>query len=191
MIKALTGNLIGLCFAAAAFADEHAFDIDPTHTQATFLADRFGYTSIFGVFAKSGGTVWIDEDHLANSHVDAWVATDSVWTADTERDGFVKGKHWLDAASNPTITFKSTRVELTGASTMKVTGALMAFGQTHPITFLTTMNKIGTDIVTKRRAAGFSLQGEISRKEFGSTTAGGLIGDKVFIRIESLAVARP
>jgi polyisoprenoid-binding protein YceI len=191
MIKALAGTLIGLCIAAAAFADEHAFDIDPTHTQATFLVDRFGFTSIFGVFAKSGGTVWIDEDHLANSHVDAWVTTDSIWSSDAERDGFVKGKHWLDAASNPTITFKSTRVQLTGASTMKVTGDLTAFGQTHPVTFSTTINKIGNDIVTKRRAAGFSLQGEISRKEFGSTTAGGLIGDKVSIRIESLALARP
>ena len=47
--------------------------------------DRFGFTSIFGVFAKSGGTVWIDEDHLANSHVDAWVTSESVWSADIGR----------------------------------------------------------------------------------------------------------
>jgi polyisoprenoid-binding protein YceI len=191
VIKTLAGDLIGLCFAATAFADEHAFDIDPTHTEAAFFVDRFGFTSIFGVFAKSGGTVWIDEGHLANSHVEAWVSTESVWSADSERDGFVKGKHWLDAASNRTLTFKSTRVELTGPNTMKVTGDLTVFGQTHPVTFSATMNKIGNDIVTKRRAAGFSLQAEISRKEFGSATAPGLIGDRVFIRIESLAVARP
>ena len=191
MIKALSGSLVALCLVTTAFANERVFDVDPTHTQATFLVDRFGFTSIFGVFAKSGGKVWIDEDHLANSHVEAWVTTDSVWSADTERDGYVKGKYWLDAVLNPTITFKSTRVEPTGANTMKVTGDLTAFGQTHPVIFSVTMNKIGNDIVTKRRAAGFSLQGEISRKAFGSTTAGGLIGDKVSIRIESLALARP
>jgi polyisoprenoid-binding protein YceI len=190
MTKAIAAA--SLCiFAVPVLAGEHAFDIDSTHTQAIFLVDRFGFTSILGVFAKSGGTVWIDEDHLANSRVDAWVTTESVWSADTERDSYIRGEHWLDAASNPKITFKSTRVEPTGANTMKVTGDLTAFGQTRPVTFLTIMNKIGIDIVTKRRAAGFSLQAEISRREFGSTTAGGLIGDTVSIRIESLAVARP
>jgi polyisoprenoid-binding protein YceI len=190
MIKALAGSLVGFCVTVTAFADEHAFDIDPAHTQATFLVDRFGFTSIFGAFATAGGTIWIDEDQLAKSHVDAWVITDSFWSADSERDGLVKGKHWLDSAANPTITFKSTRVEPTGSNTTKVTGDLTVFGQTHPVTFSTTLNKIGNDIVTKRRAAGFSLQGDISRKEFGNTTASGLIGDKVCIRIESLAIAR-
>jgi polyisoprenoid-binding protein YceI len=50
-------------FALPALAREDAFVIDSTRTQATFLVNRSGFTSILGVFAKSGGTVWIDEDH--------------------------------------------------------------------------------------------------------------------------------
>ena len=178
---------VGLCFAAPAFADEHAYDLDPAHTQATFSVDRFGFTSIFGIFAKAGGTIWIDEDHPEKSHVEAWVTTDSLWSSDAARDGYLRGKQWLDSAANPTLTFKSTHVERTGATTANVTGDLTVFGQTHSVTFATKLNKIGTDIVTGRRAAGFSLEGDISRKDFGSTTAAKLIGDTVHIRIEALA----
>jgi polyisoprenoid-binding protein YceI len=190
MIRALVAGIVGICFAAPALAEEQAYDLDPAHTQATFSVDRFGFTSIFGIFAKSGGMVWIDEGHPKNSRVDAWVTTDSLWSSDAARDGFLRGKEWLDAAANPTLSFKSTRVELTGANTANVTGDLTVFGQTHPVTFATTLNKIGSDIVTGRRAAGFSLKGDISRKDFGNSTAAALIGDKVYIRIEALAESR-
>jgi polyisoprenoid-binding protein YceI len=190
MMRNLIVVVVGLCFVAPAFADENVYDIDQAHTQAVFSVDRFGFDSILGVFAKSGGTVWIDEDHPENSHVDAWVTTDSLWSSDATRDGFVRGKAWLDSAANPTLTFQSTRVERTGANTANVTGDLTVFGQTHPVTFATKLNKIGVDIVTGRPAAGFSLEGEISRKDFGSTTAAALIGDKISIRIEALVEQR-
>jgi polyisoprenoid-binding protein YceI len=190
VIRNLIVAAFGLCFATPVLAQEHAYDIDPPHTQATFSVDRFGFTSIFGIFAKAGGTVWIDEDRPEKSRVDAWVTTDSLWTSDATRDGFVRGKSWLDSVTNPTLTFKSTKVERTGATTANVTGDLTIFGQTHSVVFATKLNKIGTDIVTQRRAAGFSLEGDISRKDFGSTTAATLIGDVVHIRIEALANIR-
>jgi polyisoprenoid-binding protein YceI len=64
------------------------------------------------------------------------------------------------------------------------------FGQTRSVTFATRLNKLGVDIVKQRRAAGFSLTADISRKEFGSQTAQALIGDTVYIRIEALADQR-
>jgi len=131
MMRSLIVAAFGLGLIAPALADEHAYDIDPVHTQATFSVDRFGFTSVFGIFAKSGGTVWIDEDHPENSRVDAWVTTDSLWSSDAARDGFLRGKSWLDSAANPTLTFKSTHVERTGADTANVTGDLTVFGQTH------------------------------------------------------------
>ncbi len=189
-MRYLTGLILALSFAAPAFATEQAYDLDPAHTQTTFSVDRFGFTSIFGVFSRSGGTVWIDEDHPEKSHVDAWVTTDSLWSSDATRDGFVRGKSWLDSVANPTLTFKSTKVERTGTTTANVTGDLTLFGQTHSVVFATKLNKIGTDIATQRRAAGFSLEGDISRKDFGSTTAARLIGDLVHIRIEALSEIR-
>jgi polyisoprenoid-binding protein YceI len=186
MLKTLIAAIIGLAISTPAFAEEHAFDIDPAHTQATFLVDRFGFTSILGMFAKSGGTLWLDEDHPEKARVDAWVQTDSLWSSDDKRDQFVRGKSWLDATANPMLTFKSTRVERTGDNTANVTGDLTIFGQTHSVTFATKLNKIGTDPATGHHAAGFTLTGMISRKDFGSTTAPTLIGDGVSIRIETL-----
>ena len=77
---------MAVCIASPSFADETVYVLDPAHTQATFSVDRFGFTSIFGVFSKSGGTVWLDNDHPEKSHVDAWVTTDSVWSSDAQRD---------------------------------------------------------------------------------------------------------
>jgi polyisoprenoid-binding protein YceI len=185
--------ILGLCgtlLVTQAAADRAVFDIDPAHTQATFLVDRFGFTSIFGVFAKSGGSVWLDESNPENSRVEAWVATDSLWSSDSERDGYVRGKEWLDAKSNPLMTFKSERVVRTGPDTANVIGDLTLFGQTRSVTFATRLNKVGVDIVTQRRAVGFSLTADISRKQFGSMTAQPLIGDTVHIRIEALAERR-
>jgi polyisoprenoid-binding protein YceI len=187
MAARILGFVIGFSCIAPALAEVTAYQLDPAHTQASFVVDRFGFTSIIGIFAQSGGTVWLDEDHLENSRVDAWVTTDSIWTSDATRDGFVRGKSWLDSAANPTLTFKSTKVQRTATNAMNVTGDLTVFGQTHSITFATKLNKIGTDVATRRRAAGFSLEGDISRKDFGSTTAPALIGDTVHIRIEALA----
>jgi polyisoprenoid-binding protein YceI len=189
-LKFLLAGIAAFLLIAPAFAEERAYDIDPAHTQATFLVDRFGFTAIFGIFAKSGGTVWIDEDHPEKCRVAAWVTTDSLWSSDKTRDEFLRGRDWLDSTAHPTLTFKSTRVERTGAGSANVTGDLTVFRQTHPVTFAVRLNKIGPDIVTGRRAAGFSLEGEISRKKFGSTTAPALIGDKVIIRIETLAERR-
>jgi polyisoprenoid-binding protein YceI len=182
--------MFGFWLLSPAWASETVYDLDPAHTQAMFSIDRFGFTSIFGVFAKSGGTVWLDENRPERSRVSAWVTTDSLWSADPERDGYLRGKDWLNSTANPTLTFKSTRVVPTGASAANVTGDLTVFGQTRSVTFLVKLNKIGTDIVTRRRAAGFTLDGAISRKQFGNQTADSLIGDMVQIRIEALAEQR-
>jgi polyisoprenoid-binding protein YceI len=98
---------------------------------------------------------------------------------------------WLGIAANPAMTFKSTRVARTGEATAEVTGDLTIRGITRPATFTARLNKIGKSPASARRSAGFTITGEVNRKDFGITAAPGLIGDKVSIRIETLAEAAP
>jgi polyisoprenoid-binding protein YceI len=176
--------------AAPAFAAEVAYAMDPAHTQTSFTIDRFGFTSILGVFAKSEGTIWLDEAAPDKSHVEATVTVDSLWTSDAARDGHIKSERWLNAAKNPTMTFKSTKVVKTGDTTAKVTGDITIMGVTQPATLDVKLNKIGTAPTGPKKMAGFTITGQISRKAFGSAGAAGVIGDTVNIHIETLAVAQ-
>lgn len=176
--------------AAPAFAVEVAYGLDPAHTETTFTIDRFGFTSVIGVFAKSEGTIWLDEAAPEKSRVEATVTVDSLLTANPTRDEHLKGERWLNAAKNPTMTFKSTKVEKTGDATAKVTGDMTIMGVTQPVVLDVKLNKIGTAPNNQKKQAGFTITGQISRKAFGSAGAAGMIGDAVNIRIETLAVAQ-
>lgn len=193
-MKRLLATLIaGAALAAAAapaFAAEVAYKLDPAHTETTFVVDRFGFTSVIGIFAKSEGTIWLDEAAPEKSRVEATVTVDSLLTADPTRDQHVKGERWLNAAKNPTMTFKSTKVEKTGDMTAKVTGDMTIMGVTQPATLDVKLNKIGTAPNNQKKQAGFTITGTVSRKAFGSASAAGIIGDAVAIRIETLAVAQ-
>ncbi len=193
MKRLLAAMIAGAAISAAAapaFAAEVAYTLDPAHTQTSFTIDRFGFTSILGVFAKSEGTIWLDEAAPDKSRVEATVAVDSLWTSDATRDGHVKGERWLNATKNPTMTFKSTKVVKTGDTTAKVTGDMTIMGVTQPVTLDVKLNKIGTAPTGPKKMAGFTITGQVSRKAFGSASAAGIIGDTVNIHIETLATSQ-
>lgn len=179
-----------LSAVAPAFAAEVAYKLDSAHTETTFAIDRFGFTSVIGIFAKSEGTIWLDEAEPEKSRVEAVVSVDSLFSGDPARDQHLKGERWLNAAANPIMTFKSTKVEKTGETTAKVTGDMTIMGVTQPVTLDVKLNKIGSAPNNQKRQAGFTITGQISRKAFGSAGAAGVIGDAVNLRIETLAVAQ-
>jgi len=190
LLAALIATAAVSAAAAPAFAAEVAYGLDPAHTETTFTIDRFGFTSIIGIFAKSEGTIWLDEAAPEKSRVEATVTVDSLLTANPTRDEHIKGERWLNAAKSPVMTFKSTKVVKTGADTAKVTGDMTIMGVTQPATLDVKLNKIGTAPTGPKKMAGFTITGTISRKAFGSAGAAGVIGDDVKIHIETLAVAQ-
>jgi polyisoprenoid-binding protein YceI len=176
--------------ASPTLAAEVAYKLDPTHTETSFVIDRFGFTSVLGIFGKSEGTIWLDEAAPEKSRVEASVEVGSLQAGNATREEHLTGERWLNAAKNPTMTFKSTKVEKTGADTAKVTGDMTIMGVTQPATLDVKLNKIGTAPNNQKKQAGFTITGTVSRKAFGSAGAAGLIGDTVAIRIETLAVAQ-
>ncbi len=162
------------------------YQLDPAHTQVTFSVDRFGFTTIFGSFGESGGTVSLDMEAPENSSVTAWVDTASVALGNPVRDQHVAGTHWLDAEANPRLTFASSAVEVTGEDTARVTGELTLWGEAREVTLDVHLNRLGTDPATRQQAAGFTITGTIDRSDWGHQTAAALIGQEVAIRIEAL-----
>jgi polyisoprenoid-binding protein YceI len=99
---------------------------------------------------------------------------------------------WLSATAFPKITFRSTKVELTGANTARIRGDLTLRGVTQPMTLDATFNGgyAGHPYDPNARI-GFSLRGSLKRTAFGvsegvpppGSTMG--VGDDVSIEIET------
>lgn len=178
---------VALMFAGAARAEPVTYTIDPAHTQVAFSIDRFGFNHVLGRFDQVAGEVILDEANPANSSVRATIQVASISSGNSTRDEHLRGERWLNAPANATMEFQSTSVRLTGERTAEVTGNLTLMGQTHPVTLNVTLNQLGEAPNNRRRSAGFSATGSLSRAAFGSTSAPNLIGDLVSIQIEVLA----
>jgi polyisoprenoid-binding protein YceI len=175
-----------LATAGAASAEPVTYALDPAHTQVAFSIDRFGFNHVLGRFEDVSGELVLDEANPANSSVRAVIQIGSIDTGNDTRDGHLRGERWLKADQFPTMEFHSTSVRLTGERTAEVTGDLTLLGQTHPVTLNVTLNQIGDSPSDRRRSAGFSATGSLSRAAWGSTGAANLIGDAVAIQIEAL-----
>lgn len=173
--------------ASTASAEPIRYVLDPAHTQIGFTIDRFGFNHVLGRFEEISGEVILDEENPRNSSVRATIQVTGVDSGNDTRDEHLRGERWLNATAFPTIEFRSTSVNITGSNTAEVIGDLTMLGQTHPVTLDVTLNQIGEAPNNRRRTAGFSAAGQLSRSAWGSATAANLIGDQVVFTIEALA----
>ncbi|MEM1091174.1 MAG: YceI family protein [Pseudomonadota bacterium] len=176
---------------ALSCAEPARYSIDSDHTHVRWEVDRFGFARTMGSFTQVKGNIWFGPDDIRASTVDAEIVLASLRSDLLEREEIVRGKHWLKADQYPLISFSSKQVsaDTTNPKKFSVTGAITLAGVTRPLTLAVTLNKVGTDPVTRRPAIGISASGAFNRSDFGIKIALGPIGDEVSFRIESMAVA--
>ena len=196
MLKPVMAGLVPLTLLATqpAAAAPEAYTLDSEHTHIVWRVDRFGFTETVGTFVELEGALHLDETDPASSSVSATIALSGLRSDLPQREEIVRGPYWLNAESHPVIRFESTEVALTPGEDCPtqcahVSGTLSLAGVSGPVTLKVTLNKIGTDPVTKKKAAGFSAAGQFDRSAFGIETALGPIGDTVRFEIEALAIA--
>ncbi len=126
------------------------------------------------------------------------IPTAGIDTQNDRRDTHLKSADFFDAENNPTITFKSTKVEKAGENKFKVTGDLTMHGVTKPTVLDVEFLGSGSHpMIPGGKVAGFSATTKINRKDFGITwnktldTGGTLLSDDVDIRIDVEAVQKP
>lgn len=170
-----------------------AWEIDPTHSQAMFSVRHAMVATVRGQFKVLSGHLHIDEQNPANSWVDAQVDAASIDTRDERRDGHLRSPDFFDAATYPTINFKSTSVEPVGGDDYKITGDLTMHGVTRPVTFKAEYGGQGKDAYGMQRV-GLNATAKINRKDWGlnwnaALEAGGwLVSDEVKIEIDLSAI---
>jgi len=155
------------------------YNVEPYHTRILFAVSHMGFTTWYGNFSSASGTLNFDPKNPAKSALSISFPTDSVSTTNTKLDGELKSPMWFDATQFPTITFKSTKIVVTGHSKGVIEGDLTFHGVTHPVTLTAHFNGGGTNPLDKKYTIGFEATGSLSRAEFGVKTYEPLIGDKV------------
>ena len=169
--------------------------IDPSHSAANFSVRHMMVTTVRGQLGPIAGTVGSNGKDVRSVKAEVRIDVNGITTQNAKRDGHLRSDDFFDAASHPSITFKSTRVEPGSAGTRqtdrrsddsgdgKRSRALPVEGPTPPVKGMGGF-RVGATATTK-----------INRLEYGlkwnsMVEAGPVVSDEVSITID-LELTRP
>ena len=145
------------------------YSIDKAHTNLSFRISHLGFSHYTADFDKVDGKLQFDPANPSAMTVEATIDPKSL-DLNSPPAGFhdqVVGKEFLDAPAFPAITFKSTKVEVTGPKTANVIGDLTLHGVTKPVTLSATFNGGYAANAFDGARIGFSASGVLKRSDFG------------------------
>lgn len=183
-------HLATAVFATAALAAAPTLAADPwtldkSHAHIAFSADHLGFSMVQGQFRAFDMDILFDPDDIEATEVTVTIDAASVDTFWEARDNHIRNADFLDVANHPEITFVSTGVEQTGDNTAVITGDLTLIGETVSVSFDATLNKLGpSPFNASKTIAGFTIEGEIRRADWGMTYGGGAFAEVIPVRID-------
>jgi polyisoprenoid-binding protein YceI len=162
--------------------------IDPTHSKVGFKVKHMMFTNVSGSFNTYGATIETEDDDFTKSSVVFTADTNSVDTANADRDNHLKSADFFDAEQFPKLTFKVTSFAPKGDD-YEVTGDLTIKDVTKSVSFPAEFSGLMKDPWGNTKA-GLNIYGKINRKEFGLNwnaaleTGGVLVGEDVKLEVE-------
>lgn len=174
-----------------------SYKLDKAHASLIFRVNHLGFSNYTARFRTFDAELTFDPDNPAGMAVNATIDPASIETdypdpATVDFNAKLRGKDWLNTEAFPQITFRSTKVEVTGKNTANVTGDLGLHGVTMPVTLAVTFNGgYAGHPMDPHARIGFSARGSLMRSAFG--IAAGIpaagsqmgVGDAVQVEIEA------
>lgn len=170
------------------------YDLDPAHTTVEFVVRHMMIAKVRGRFTKIAGHFELPDGSDVPTAVEVTIDAASIDTREPQRDAHLASADFIDAATYPQITFRSSHIEGSG-DTFRVYGDLTIHGVTRRIVLDTSFEGRASDPYGNQRV-GYEAHAKISRKDFGLNwnqtleTGGVIVGDEVKIEISTEAVAR-
>jgi polyisoprenoid-binding protein YceI len=183
-----------LILAATPLFAAETYTVDKVHSNAQFTI-RHLMSKVTGKFTEVEGAVQVDRTKPEASAVEFKIKTASIDTANKQRDDHLRSPDFFDAANNPEITFKSSKMKATGKDSYQVTGTLTIRGVSKEITVPVSVLGEMKDPWGNERV-GFEIQTTLNRKDYNilwnkTLDAGGyLLGDDVAVNLTLEAVKK-
>jgi len=176
-------------------AQAATWDIDSSHSAASFAVTHMMVTTVRGEFGKMSGQVGLDGSNFASVQAEATIDASTITTREPRRDEHLKSADFFDVAKYPTITFKSRRAEPAGPGKFRLVGDLTMRGVTKEVV----LDVTATDPVKGARGEtrmGATATTKLNRKDFGVNwnraldTGGVVVADEVAVTIDLALVKK-
>ncbi|HEY0750740.1 MAG TPA: YceI family protein [Chitinophagaceae bacterium] len=163
--------------------------VDPAHTEIQFKVKHLMITTVTGHFKNYDLEVVTENDDFNTaSKIEFTADINSIDTNNQQRDTHLKSADFFDAENHGQIKFIGKNYKSSGDEA-ELTGDLTIRGTTKPIKLKVEYAGTVVDPYGQTKA-GFTVNGKISRKEFGllwnaATEAGQIVvGDEIKIHCE-------
>lgn len=164
------------------------WSLDTSHSEVRFKVKHMVISTVSGSFLDFNASAETDDTDFFNGKFKFEAKIDSINTNNPQRDEHLKSADFFDAAQFPTMSFEG---EFDGGA---MTGNLQIKGVSKPVELVTSFGGVITDPYGNTRA-GFEVEGEINRKDFGLNwhetieTGGLVVSDKVKLMVNLEFVA--
>jgi polyisoprenoid-binding protein YceI len=183
MPRRIVSALLLAAVTMPALAAPQKYDIDPNHTYVVFSYNHLGFSNPTLTLDRISGDFELDTADLTRSSISVTLPLDGLHAGPAKLDTDLKSPNFLDAAKYPDITFKSTKVEKTGPSSLKITGDLSVHGVTRPLVLDAHINKIGDNPMSGRPSAGFEAETVLKRSDFGVGKLVPAVSDEIKVHV--------
>jgi len=176
MMQRLLGPLLAGMMVFPFLAQAEPYILDKDHASLTFAVDHLGFSTVRGRFTDFDAEIDFDPDNPEAAEISLTIEADSAISYSKARDKAVRSKNLLYVARYPAITFVSKELELLEGTEAMVTGDFTLRGVTREETFKATLHRAAVNELTKHTTAGFSVNGEIDRRDYGMDWGIGAVG---------------
>jgi polyisoprenoid-binding protein YceI len=138
--------------------------IDPAHSELTFKVKHLMITNVKGEFRNFD--VEIDGDDFTKSPITVTIDAASISTNNDPRDRHLKSGDFFDVEKYPTLKFKSTSFKKVDDNKYALKGLLTIRDVSKEVKLDVELGGISKDPWGNEKA-GFSIEGNLNRKDFG------------------------
>ncbi len=159
---------------------QEQYKIDPVHSSVLFRVKHLNTAYVYGRFNEFTGTFAVDPAQPQNSKLELTVQTESVDTANADRDKHLRSPDFFNTAQFPTATFKSTAFRTINPKQVEVTGELTLNGVTKSINAQLELTGEGASPFQDYRKGLYALL-KVNRSEFGIKFMPGGLSEEVLL----------
>jgi polyisoprenoid-binding protein YceI len=142
--------------------------IDPVHSEIQFKVKHLMITTVTGYFKQFDLTVETETENFTTAkNIEFTADINSIDTHNEQRDAHLKSADFFKAEEHAQLRFVGNKYEAKGDEA-KLHGDLTIRGVSKPITLNVQFGGIIVDPYGQTKA-GFTVNGKVSRKEFGLT----------------------